>query len=120
LPISITEELVRLEAEDREAIAGASDPAALEALRVRFLGRKEGRLTAIMRRLGELSPEERPQVGAEANRVKNVVSELLEERTAQVAAAVTGAARPDVDHTLPARTPWRGARHPDTLAHAEH
>jgi phenylalanyl-tRNA synthetase alpha chain len=82
---------------------------------VRFLGRKEGRLTAIMRRLGELSPEERPQVGAEANRVKNVVSELLEERTAQVAAEVTAAAGPDVDLTLPARTRWRGARHPVTL-----
>lgn len=112
---TITEELVRLEAEAREAIAGASDAAALEALRVRFLGRKEGRLTAIMRRLGELSPEERPQVGAEANRVKNVVSELLEERTAQVAAEVTAAAGPDVDLTLPARTRWRGARHPVTL-----
>jgi phenylalanyl-tRNA synthetase alpha chain len=90
------------------------DAAGLEALRVRFLGRKEGRLTAIMRRLGELPPAERPGVGAAANRVKSTLSALLEERAAEVTGDETDAG-PAVDLTLPARAPWRGARHPITL-----
>lgn len=112
---TITDELVRLEAEARAAVGEARDADALEALRVRFLGRKEGRLTAVMRRLGELSPAERPLAGAEANRVKNVVSELLEQRATQLAGDSTSQVAPDVDLTLPARTRWQGARHPVTL-----
>lgn len=112
---TITDELTQLEAEARAAISDVSDERGLEALRVRFLGRKEGRLTAIMRRLGELSPEERPQVGAAANRVKEVVNGLLEERAAALADASAASRAPDIDLTLPARTRWQGARHPVTL-----
>jgi phenylalanyl-tRNA synthetase alpha chain len=112
--ISIREELEQLETAARGAIADATDAAGLEALRVRFLGRKEGRLTAIMRRLGELPPAERPGVGAAANRVKSTLSALLEERAAEVTGDETDAG-PAVDLTLPARAPWRGARHPITL-----
>ena len=112
---TITDELNRLEAEARAAVGEARDADTLEALRVRFLGRKEGRLTAIMRRLGELSAEERPQAGQAANRVKDVVSRLLEERAADFGAGDTAKASPDVDLTLPARMQWRGARHPVTL-----
>ena len=112
--ISIREELEQLETAARAAIADAADAAAIEALRVRFLGRKEGRLTAIMRRLGELPAADRPGAGEAANRVKSAVTALLEERSAQLGGdtADTG---PAVDLTLPARTPWRGARHPVTL-----
>jgi len=112
---TITEELNRLEAEARAAVADARDADALEALRVRFLGRKEGRLTAIMRRLGELSAEERPEAGQAANRVKDVVNRLLEERAGEFGTGDTASVSPDVDLTLPARMPWQGARHPVTL-----
>lgn len=108
----LIDELEALEREGREAIRGAGDAAALEAIRVRLLGRKEGRLTAILRRLGELSPEERPRVGAAANRVKDVLAELLEARAAEVDGGAARAA--GVDLTLPGRRPWRGARHPVT------
>ena len=111
---SITEELERLETEARAAIAGAADAGSLEALRVRFVGRREGRLTAVMRRLGELPAGERPAVGAAANRVKNAISALLDERAAALGEPDTVAAAA-VDLTLPARTRWRGARHPVTL-----
>src|SRR5690606_5762984 len=80
---------------------------------VRFLGRKEGRLTAILRRLGVLGPEERPAVGAEANRVKTVVTELLEARAAEFERQ-RPSGEPGVDLTLPGRSVWRGARHPIT------
>lgn len=106
-------ELEALENEARREIETASDAAALESARVRFLGRKEGRLTAILRRLGELDPDQRPAVGAEANRVKAVVSTLLEARAAELEGAQRRA-EPGLDLTLPGRRSWRGAFHPIT------
>ena len=91
----------------------ARDPEAVEALRVRLLGRKEGRLTAILRRLGELSAEERPPVGKRANEVKEAVTALLERREAELGAGA-GAGAPGLDLTLPGRRQWRGGRHPVT------
>jgi phenylalanyl-tRNA synthetase alpha chain len=107
-------DLAALEEEGRTAIAAAATSDELEAARIRLLGRKEGRLTAIMRGLGALDPAERPAAGARANRVKTTLTELLDakqeelERTRAVGAA-------DVDLTLPGRAGWRGARHPVTL-----
>lgn len=114
MALDLIQEIEALEREAREAIAGVDSPAGLEAVRIRLLGRKEGRLTAILRRLGELPPEERPGVGAEANRVKAAITELLEARSAELEAArPREAAGPDL--TLPGRTAWRGGRHPVTL-----
>ena len=112
--MTLTEQLEALEVEARAAIAAAEAPAQLEELRVRFLGRKEGRLTAIMRELGRLAAEERPAVGAAANRVKAAITDVLDARQAVLAASTDGAA-PRADLTLPGRARWRGARHPVTL-----
>ncbi|HEU4558116.1 MAG TPA: phenylalanine--tRNA ligase subunit alpha [Longimicrobium sp.] len=104
-------ELKKIEREGEKAVAGASSAQELEALRVEYVGRKGGRLTAVLRRLGELGPEERPAVGAEANRVKDALSALLDEREASFATADTG---PRVDLTLPGRHRWKGGLHPVT------
>ncbi len=101
-----------LEREARDRVAGAEDSAALEALRVELLGRKEGRLTGVLRRLGEMPPEERPAVGKRANEVKEAVVALLEARESELASGGGGA--PSLDLTLPGRHRWRGARHPVT------
>ena len=53
-------------AEAREALEKADNTAALEALRVQFQGKK-GSLTQLLRGMGQLSPEERPQMGALIN-----------------------------------------------------
>jgi phenylalanyl-tRNA synthetase alpha chain len=111
--MSITEELIAqlraLESEGGAAIGAADGAEALEAVRIDLLGRK-GRLTGILRRLGELSPGERPVVGAEGNRVRDALNALFDARTAaQAAAADTG---PREDLTLPGRAPWRGGIHP--------
>jgi phenylalanyl-tRNA synthetase alpha chain len=111
---TLTDQLKELEAEARDAIGGAATEARLEELRVRFLGRKEGRLTAIMRELGRLSPAERPAAGQAANRAKEAISTLLESRQAALATE-QGRGEPDVDRTLPGRARWQGARHPVTL-----
>jgi phenylalanyl-tRNA synthetase alpha chain len=60
-------DLEQLAAEARAAIADADDGPALEALRVDYLGKK-GRLTALLKGLGALSPEERPAAGARSTR----------------------------------------------------
>jgi phenylalanyl-tRNA synthetase alpha chain len=104
-------QLRELEAEGRAAVRGVDSGADVERLRVDFLGRK-GRLTGVLRRLGELSAEERPQVGAEANRVKGELSTLLDEKDASFAAAAP--AEPRLDLSLPGRRPWRGGLHPVT------
>ena len=74
------EALKALETQALEAVSGAPDSEALETLRIEYLGRKEGRVSGILRELGKLAPEERPAVGAEANRVKAKVQQALEER----------------------------------------
>jgi phenylalanyl-tRNA synthetase alpha chain len=102
-----------LEAEAEAAIAGAQSPAELETLRVRFLGRKEGRLTALMRGLAGLAAEARPAVGEAANRAKSRVTDWIEGRRSALESGADAAAQA-VDLTLPGRCPWRGGRHPVT------
>ena len=111
---SLVDELRALEREAQDAIAGASDPAALEQVRVAFLGRREGRVSRILRQLGRLSPEARPTVGAEANRLKQVLRGALEERERDLAREAADAGTPAPDLTLPGRHRWPGARHPVT------
>jgi phenylalanyl-tRNA synthetase alpha chain len=105
-------ELKALEAEGAGAVRGVDGAEALDALRTEYLGRK-GRLTGILRRLGELGPDERPAVGAEANRVKEALGALLDARAA--AFGSTADEGPGADLTLPGRQRWRGGVHPVTL-----
>ena len=109
----LEEQLAALESEGRTAIAAATTAGELEAARIRLLGRKEGRLTAIMRGLGALAPDARPAAGALANRVKDALTELLDARERELSAATDRG--PRVDLSLPGRTHWRGARHPVSL-----
>ena len=102
-----------LETEALAAIAEAPDTEALERARVTFLGRGDGRISTILRGLGRLAPEERPAVGQEANRVKGVVAEALEERKRVFLVPRSTASE---DLTLPSRSPWRGGLHPITQA----
>lgn len=108
---TLVDTLRSLEAEALEAIAGAPDPDALERARITYLGRKDGRVSGILRGMGALAAEERPLVGQEANRVKQALEAALEAREAELAAGASAAGdRPDL--TLPGRGPWRGAVHP--------
>jgi phenylalanyl-tRNA synthetase alpha chain len=112
--MNLEHDLAVLETEGRAAIEAARTEAELEAARIRLLGRKDGRLSAIMRGLGQLPPDQRPAAGAVANRVKDVLAELLDRRARELAASTDGAG-PKLDLTLPGRASWRGARHPVTL-----
>ncbi|MDA1107709.1 MAG: phenylalanine--tRNA ligase subunit alpha [Proteobacteria bacterium] len=101
--------------EAQRAIAGAEDLAALEKLRVHYLGKK-GVLTEYLKGLGALAPEQRPQAGQAVNQAKQTVQATLESQravleTAALDARLAGAA---LDVTLPGRGQTSGGLHPVT------
>ena len=100
----LIEELQALEREAAGLVEQAGDEAALEAVRVRYLGRKDGRISRVLRGLGTLPPEARPRVGAEANRVKSALQGAIEGREALLSSGVAGGE--GLDLTLPGRRPW--------------
>jgi len=104
-----------LKAEATAAIESAGDSAALEKLRVEWLGKK-GRVTDLLKSLGQLDADERPKVGAEINAVKQLLSERISERkeTLQQAAIASQLAAEALDVTLPGRREDLGALHPIT------
>jgi phenylalanyl-tRNA synthetase alpha chain len=99
-------ELDQLRSEAESAIAAAGSAAELEELRVRYLGRKS-ELTATLRSIGELPPEQRGPVGKQANKVRRTLEALLERRTAELEAAELDSrlAKDRVDVTLPGDQP---------------
>ncbi len=111
--VDLIQELEDLRREALQAVADAADERALEGVRVTYLGRKDGRVSSILRRLGSLPPEARPAVGQKANEVKRALEEALQARSAELARRDGGTA---VDLTLPARRPWKGGLHPITQA----
>ncbi|MEZ6068409.1 MAG: phenylalanine--tRNA ligase subunit alpha [Planctomycetaceae bacterium] len=95
------------------AIASATTAEAIEAVRIEFLGKKQGRLRDLQKLLGQVSAEERPAVGQQFNTVKTLVSERLEARQVEL----SGGAGPEVDGidvTLPGVPVRLGSRHPIT------
>ena len=107
------ENLEPLAAEARAAIEAAEDGAALEQLRVDYLGKK-GQITALLKGLGKLSAEERPQAGARINAVKEDLQALIGERKAAMASAAVEAqlSAETIDVTLPGRGQSTGGIHP--------
>lgn len=91
----------------------ASNPAALEDLRVRLLGKK-GELTAVLKQMGKLSAEERPLIGQLANQVRaDIESHLEERRTALHAIALEKKLRDEaLDVTIPGDAVCLGHKHP--------
>ncbi len=95
------------------ALEAAATPAALEELRVRLLGKK-GELTAVLKQMGGLTPEERPVMGQLANSVRAAIEEKLEQRKTQLhAAALEAKLRSEaVDVTIPGKEITVGHQHP--------
>ena len=81
------EQLEQIKVNALAALEAAETPAALEELRVKLLGKK-GELTAVLKMMGKLSPEERPVMGQMANAVRAEIEAKLEERKAAIHAAV--------------------------------
>ena len=104
-------ELVRKEALAALEEVSASD--ALEALRVKYLGKK-GELTAVRKQMGKLSAEERPVIGQLANEVRAKLEAAIESRAEQLASEAMAARllSETVDVTIPGEAKKLGSQHP--------
>ena len=110
------EKLQALEAEAVSRIRSASTSSEVEGLRVHYLGRK-GEVTACLRAMADLSPDERPAMGRVANEVKTRIEAALADREKEVAGGEVAArfAAEALDPTRPGRTRFAGSLHPLTL-----
>ncbi len=111
------DQLAKIRAEALAAFEGAADLAALDALRVQFLGKK-GELTGVLKLMGKLSAEERPAMGQLANDVRAALESALELRTAALENAALEQRLEDeaIDVTIPGRSVAVGHRHPMYIA----
>ncbi|ABM61219.1 phenylalanine--tRNA ligase subunit alpha [Halorhodospira halophila] len=109
------DELSALTREAEDAVDGASDLAGLDQVRVAYLGKK-GKLTALLKGLGQLPADQRPQAGAAINAAKERVSQRIEARRSELerAALEQRLAAERIDVTLPGRGTERGGFHPVT------
>ena len=107
------EQLEKIRQEALDALSKASDTNELDALRVRFLGKK-GELTGVLKSMGKLSSEERPVMGQAANNVRAAIEEKLEEaKTALKAKALEARLEAEaIDVTIPGDPVQLGHRHP--------
>jgi len=107
------EQLEQIKQQALAALEGADTPAALEDLRIKLLGKK-GELTAVLKQMGKLTPEERPIMGQLANSVRAVIEEKLEARKEALNAKVLEEtlAKQAIDVTIPGTPVALGHEHP--------
>ncbi|MDL2253616.1 phenylalanine--tRNA ligase subunit alpha [Ruminococcaceae bacterium OttesenSCG-928-I18] len=94
-------------------ISTAEEQALLEQLRVQYLGKK-GELTAILKKMGGLSAEERPVVGALANEIRGQLEDAIQKRADELREVLLTRqlAEESLDVTLPGKRPAQGGLHP--------
>ena len=106
------DQVLEIEKKALQELAEVKDLPGLEKFRVAYLAKK-GVLTSVMKRLGELSPAERPEAGQLLNKLKGTLTERFEEARERILSRrVEDASFLDV--TLPGREPARGHLHPLT------
>ena len=109
----------QLEAIEKQAFAeleSAQDLKALDAVRVKYLGKK-GELTAILKQMGKLSAEERPVIGQLANQIRAQIEEKLEETKTVLESKMLDArlASETLDVTMPGKRSTLGKKHPISI-----
>ena len=82
-------ELQAIQAEALAALKSVETPDALESLRITYFGRR-GKLTDVMKGMGNLSKEERPEIGKLANEVRATLTQAFEAATRSTASSTTG------------------------------
>ncbi|MFS1703786.1 phenylalanine--tRNA ligase subunit alpha [Aestuariibacter sp. GS-14] len=106
-------ELEAIVSQAKAEIDAASDAATLDQVRVEFMGKK-GKLTDLLKGLGQLSAEERPLAGQKINEAKQIIQQAIGEKGDALRAAEMNQklAEEAVDVTLPGRTEFAGNLHP--------
>ncbi|WP_347711516.1 phenylalanine--tRNA ligase subunit alpha [Olsenella uli] len=110
--MAMSDDLRAIQAQVEQGVLGADTLDALDRIRVASLGKK-GSLTAIMRSMGKVPPEERPAMGQLANTVRANVQAAIEQRKLQLAKAALDAkiSAEAADVTLPGRRLAPGTQH---------
>ncbi len=105
--------LEEIQQEAIDAVNASEDPKALDQIRVDYLGKK-GRLTELLKGLGQLCPEERPKAGAAINQAKQAVQKAIHARSTDLEQIALEAklASESIDVTLPGRGEVLGGLHP--------
>ncbi len=108
--------LKELEDQSRQSIAGVNNLAELKEIKVKLLGKK-GALTALLRSLGTVAPEERPGLGREANILREELERVIELKESSLRDLVKAGQweQERIDVTLPGRPIDSGQKHPLTI-----
>ena len=111
--MDMREQLEQIRAEAEAAMENAASLQELDAVRVKYLGKK-GELTAVLKTMGKLSPEERPKVGQMANEVREVITAGIDRRNELLKAAQQEMKlkAETIDVTLPGTKVEVGHKHP--------
>lgn len=110
------EQLENIKQQAQAELSAASSKQELENLRVKYLGKK-GELTAILKQMGKLSPEERPVIGQLANEVRESITVLLENAQSEIKQKEMKSklVSEKLDVTLPGKKHKLGHKHPLTI-----
>lgn len=111
--INLKEQLENIRKEALEELKATDSIQGLNNLRVKFLGKK-GELTAVLKQMGKLSPEERPVMGQIANEVRNSIEDFMKEceKSLKLKEQENKLKAEKIDVTLPAIRHECGHKHP--------
>ena len=111
------EKLQSIKDEALKAIEAADVPEKLNDVRVRFLGKK-GELTAVLKGMKDVAPEDRPKVGQLVNETRAAIESVLEESKTKMDRMIREQKMKQevIDVTLPSKKNLVGHRHPNTIA----
>jgi phenylalanyl-tRNA synthetase alpha chain len=117
----LRDKALQLREEFEAAAATVSESDTLQALRDRFVGRRSGALSALLKSLGALAEGERRAAGQELNALKAAIEHRLEAlaATLELRRREDALHRERLDTTLPGRRPYVGRRHPLTVVREE-
>ncbi len=106
------EQLETLQQEALEQISAVKELKVLQDIRVAYLGKK-GSITSVLKGMGKLSPEERPIIGEIANKVRQTITEAMEEKTQKLEEIALNKQleAEAIDVTLPGRKVKTGGPH---------
>jgi phenylalanyl-tRNA synthetase alpha chain len=119
--LKLRDEAVALRREFESALAAATDGSSLQALQDRFLGRRSGAVSALLKSVAGLPEGDRREAGQELNALKAAIERGLDEVRARIAGRTRDEAllRERLDTTLPGRRPYVGRLHPVTAVRHE-
>jgi len=116
--VTVIEQVEKVRRQFRKHLASAADAAALEAVRIEFLGRSGGKIPELMSHLSTLAKDAKPAFGKAVNQLKQAALGELAAAKDRLASAAEKA-KPQVDVTLPGRRVRLGRLHPITRARNE-